>query len=146
MISVSDIKTKIRQITYRLKRDFLAVENIVLIIAIILCLLWTYQSITAMSRNWTLSERLSTEKKSLELLEVEIDTLELENAYYQTEEYQELAARRLAGKQLPGEKMVYLPANSEVAKTKHQPIATKTNEKTYSNVDKWIHFLFPDKF
>lgn len=143
---MSEIKNKVTRTINHLKRDFLAVENIVLVIAIILCLLWTYQSITAMSRNWTLSERLSVEKKSLELLEVEIDTLELENAYYQTEEYQELAARRLAGKQLPGEKMVYLPENSEAAKTKHQTVATKNTEKTYSNLDKWVHFLFPDKF
>lgn len=146
MISVSDIKTKIRQTVHHLKRDFSAVENIVLVIAIVLCLLWTYQSITAMSRNWTLSERLNTEKKSLELLEVEIDALELENAYYGTEEYQELAARRFANKQLDGEKMVYLPENSEAAKTKHRTVATDTSEKTYSNFDKWVHFLFPDKF
>ena len=98
-----------------------------------------------MSRNWTLSERLSAERKSLELLEVEIDTLELENAYYKTEEYQELAARRLANKQLAGEKMVYLPENSEAAKNKYQTVATKTSEKTYSNFEKWIHFLFPDR-
>lgn len=139
------MKNKIKKTIYHLKRDFFAIENVVLMIAIILCLLWTYQSITAISRNWTLSERLSVEKKSLELLEVEIDTLELENAYYQTEEYQELAARRLASKQLPGEKLVYLPENSEVAKTKHQSTA-KPVEKTYSNLDKWAHFLFPDKF
>lgn len=99
-----------------------------------------------MSRNWTLSERLSSEKKSLELLEVELDTLELENAYYKTEEYQELAARRFANKQLAGEKMVYLPENSEAAKNKYQTVATKTHEKTYSNLDKWVHFLFPDRF
>lgn len=146
MISVSTIQQKISHIIYRLKHDYFAIENIVLIIAIFLCLLWTYQSITAMSRNWTLSERLSSEKKSLELLEVEIDTLELENAYYRTEEYQELAARRFANKQLPGEKMVYLPENSETAKNKYQSVATKTREKTLSNFDKWIHFLFPDKF
>ncbi len=140
------MKARVRQTINRFKRDFSAIENIVLVIAIVLCLLWTSQSITAMSRNWTLSERLSAEKKSLELLEVEISTLELENAYYETEEYQELAARRLAGKQLPGEKLVYLPENSEVAKTKHQAAPVKTNEKTLSNFDKWAHFLFPDKF
>ncbi len=65
-----------------MKHDFLTVENVVLIGAIILCLVWTYQSIAAMSRNWELSERLTAERKTLELLNIEVETAELENEYY----------------------------------------------------------------
>ena len=60
-----------------MKRDFFTLENIVLLLAIALCLVWTYQSIAAMSRNWKLSETLITEKKDLELLSVEVEEAEL---------------------------------------------------------------------
>ena len=90
-------------------------ENVVLVLAILLCLVWTYQSVVSMTRNWTLTERLNTEKKTLELLSVEVETAELENEYYESQEYLELAARKLANKQLAGEKMVVLPENSEAA-------------------------------
>ena len=143
IVSVNALKTKLRQLKYNLKHG-LSVENVVLVIAIIMCLTWTYQSVKAMSRNWELTERLNADKKSLELLKVEIETAELENEYYKSEEYQELAARRLLDKKLPGEAMISLPANSEAAKTKHQAAAIIKSEKRYSNFEKWMMFLFPN--
>ena len=41
---MSGVKTKLRQIKYKMKHDFLTVENVVLAIAIILCFIWTFQS------------------------------------------------------------------------------------------------------
>lgn len=138
------LKTKLRQFKYNLKHGAFSIENIVLVLAIIMCLTWTYQSVKAMSRNWELTERLNSDKKSLELLKIEVETAELENEYYKTEEYQELAARRLAGKQLPGEHMIYLDPNSEEAKTKHQTATIVKGEKNYTNFEKWMLFLFPN--
>ncbi len=135
---------KLRQFKYKLKHDFLTIENIVLVFAIVLCLVWTYQSIVAMSRNWELSERLTTERKALELLKVEVEAIELENEYYKTEEYQELMARKYLDKKLPGEKMVVMPNNSEVARNKYQQNVNETKEKTYSNFEKWMVYLFPN--
>ena len=127
-----------------MKHDFLSVENVVLMLAIFLCLMWTYQSITAMSRNWGLTERLTTEKKTLELLSVEVETAELENEYYKSDEYQELLARRVLDKQLPGEKLVVMPGNSEGAKNKHKTTTiTEKKDKDYSNIEKWMMYLFP---
>lgn len=143
MVSMSGVKTKIRQLKYKLRHDFFTMENVVLFLAIILCLVWTYQSILAMSRNWELSERLTAEKRTLELLEVEVEMAELENAYYNTDEYQELMARRYLDKKLPGEKMVVMPENSEKAKNKYQKAESKEQEKTYSNFEKWMSYLFP---
>ncbi len=134
-----------RKLKYRLKHGFFSIENVVLLIAIVMCLTWTYQSIEAMSRNWELTDRLNTDKKSLELLKVEVEAAELENEYYTTNEYQELAARRLANKQLPGENMVALPENSEAAKNKHKVVAVVKEEKEYSNVEKWWMYLFPKR-
>lgn len=145
MISMNVIKTKCRRLVYKLKHDFLSVENVVLMLAIFLCLMWTYQSITAMSRNWGLTERLTTEKKTLELLNVEVETAELENEYYKSDEYQELLARRVLDKQLPGEKLVVMPNNSEEAKNKHKTATiTEKKDKDYSNIEKWMMYLFPN--
>lgn len=142
---MNGIKTALRKLKYRMKHGFFSIENVVLLIAIVMCLTWTYQSIEAMSRNWELTDRLNTDRKSLELLKVEVEAAELENEYYTTNEYQELAARRLANKQLPGENMVALPENSEAAKNKHKVVAVVKEEKEYSNVEKWWMYLFPHR-
>lgn len=140
---MSGLGSKVRRLRYRLKHG-LSIENLVLAVAVVMCLVWTYQSITAMSRSWELTERLTTERRNLELTKLEVEMMELENEYYASGEYQELMARKNAGKQLPGEHMVYLPENSEAAKNKHAVVvAAEVEKKEYSNFDKWMQFLFP---
>ncbi|MBR3253289.1 hypothetical protein IKF85_01040 [Candidatus Saccharibacteria bacterium] len=141
---MSGVKTKLRQFKYKTKHDFLTIENVVLAIAILLCFIWTFQSIKAMSRNWELSEQLTAEKKKLELLEIEVEAAELENEYYKSEEYQELIARRQLDKKLEGENMVVMPENSEKARNKYKGSTTEVVEKQYSNFEKWMRFLFPN--
>ena len=145
MISMNKIKTLFRRIQYRLKHGFFTVENVVLMIAILLCFTWTYKSVEAMSRNWELSELLNAERRSLELISIETQMAELENEYMNTNEYQELLARKLANKQLAGEHMVYLPENSEAAKNKHKKTAMETVKTEYSNFEKWMMYLFPTR-
>ena len=130
---------------YKTRHDFLTVENVVLILAIVLCLAWTYQTIAAMSRNWELSERLTEERKKLELVSLEVEAAELTNEYYKSNEYQELMARRNLDKQLDGEHLVVMPENSEAAKTKHKDEvkAVTIEEPEYSNFEKWMMYLFP---
>ena len=139
MISMS-VKDNLRRTKFRLKRDFFTLENIALLLAIVLCLVWTYQSIVAMSRNWKLSETLITEKKELELLNVEVEAAELENEYYKTNEYQELMARKILDKKLSGENMVILPDNSEEAKNKHRVVKVEKQENSQTikiDIDKY---------
>lgn len=143
MVSMNKIKTIFRRLRYKLKHDFLTIENVVLIGAIVLCLVWTYQSVAAMSRNWELSEKLTAERKALELLNIEVETAELENEYYKSNEYQELMARRQLDKKLPGENMVVMPENSDTAKNKHKEVVEEKEEQNYSNFEKWILYLFP---
>ena len=141
---MNKLKTWVRRIKFWFKHDFLTVENVVLMFAIVLCLVWTYQSISAMSRNWDLSEKLTAERRELERVNVEVETAELENEYYKSPEYQELLARKNMDKQLPGEKMVVMPENSEDAKNKHKDtVEVSPAEKEYSNFEKWMKFLFP---
>jgi len=141
---MNGVKTKLRRLKYWLKHDFTSIENVVLVVAIVMCLVWTYQSIEAMSRNWGLVERLNSDRKSLELLEIAVETAELENEYYETDEYKELAAKKFAGKQVTGEHMVYLPENSEAAKNKHKTVITMEKEREYTNFEKWMMYLFPN--
>lgn len=139
---MSKIGDMIRKLKYRIRHG-VSIENAILVVAVLMCLVWTYQSITAMSRNWELSERLIAAKKELELVSVEVEAAELENDYYRTDEYQELLARKFLDKQMAGEKMVILPENSEEAKNKYKKSETVAPEKTYSNFEKWMNFLFP---
>ncbi len=141
---MSGMGTSVRRFIYKVRHDFFAVENVFLVAAIVLCLVLTYQSIMAMSRNWELSERLGAERKQLELLEIEAETSQLENDYYRTEEYQELLARKYLDKQLPGENMVVLPKNTDAARNKHRVEQKVVVEKTLSNFEKWMIYLFPD--
>lgn len=140
------IKNKIRRVKYDLGHGVFSFENVVLIIAVLLCFFWTYKTIESMSRNWELSEELSVKSRELELLKLETQAAELENEYYSSNEYQELLARKLANKQLAGEKMVYLPENTEVAKNKYKvEEKLEVEEKEYSNFEKWMMFLFPSR-
>lgn len=145
MLNMS-ISGNLRRLKYKLKHDFFSIENVVLVIAIVLCLVWTYQSIAAMSRNWELSERLTAERKQLELISLEVEMTELENEYYKTQEYQELVARKNLDKKLEGENLVVMPENSETARNKHREenrLATLSQEQEYSNFEKWMMYLFP---
>lgn len=142
---IDKVRTVFRRINYRLHHGFFTLENTAMLLAIFLCLMWTFQSIEAMSRNWELSERLGEERRSLELLKIETQMAELENEYYRSDEYQELLARKTAGKQLPGEHMVAMPENTEAAKNKHQQKEVAEEKKEYSNYDKWMMFLFPSR-
>ncbi len=113
-------------------------------VAVSMCLIWTWGAISAMSRNWALEQRLTSRRQELALLQLEIDALELENKYYASEEYQELAARAKQNKIGEGETLIYLPENSDYAKSKHTEIVT-TEEETAeepSNFEQWFSFIF----
>lgn len=141
---MGEIKNIFRRVNYRFRHDFFTIENVVLILAIFLCLIWTYQSIVAMSRNWELSERLTTERKNLELVTVEVEMAELENEYYKSNEFQELMARRDLDKKLEGENMVVMPENSSEARNKYKASLTEKEEIGRSNFEKWMLYLLPN--
>ena len=139
-----DLKTKLRKTSYWLKHDLLVFDNIVIIVAAICCLVWTWGSISSMTRNWSLAQEVASREREKALLELEVETLELENEYYLSAEYQEIAARKYQGKMLAGETMIYLPPNSEAAKNKHKTQATDpaSAASEMSNFEQWYTFLF----
>lgn len=144
---MSEFKTKIRKAQYWIKNELFTYERVVLVVAATCCLAWTWGSIDAMTRNWSLAQELMSRQREKAILELEVETLELENEYYQSREYQELAARKYQSKMLAGETMVYLPDNSETAKNKHKTAPADSAESniattTMSNVEQWLAFLF----
>ena len=144
-INMSELKTKLRKTQYWLKHDMFVFDNIVIIVAAACCLMWTWGSISAMTRNWTLSQELIERERQKALLELEVETLELENEYYHSNEYKELSARKYQNKKLPGETMIYLPANSEAAKAKHDNINntdSAVDTPQLANFEQWMAFLF----
>ena len=135
------IKTQLRRFRYYTKKDFLTIHNIATISAVILGLVFTYNAVTATTRNWQLEQKLKETTLRSEKLKLEVETLDLEQKYYNTEEYQEIMAREKQGMMLEGETMVILPENSEKAINKYSDIDQKANKKR-SNFDEWLDFLF----
>ena len=135
------VKTQLRRLSYFTKRDFLTVHNIATAAAIILGLVFTYNAVTATTRNWQLEQKLKERSLESAKLQIEVDTLTLEKQYYNTDEYQEIMARKKQNKMLEGETMVILPNNTEKAKTKYSDIDNKTDQKR-GNFEEWLDFLF----
>ena len=141
---MGELKTKLRKTQYWLKHDLFVFDNVILFIALALCLIWTWGAISSMSRNWVLAQELMNREREKALLELEVETLELENEYYLSKEYLELAARKYQGKMLPGETMVYLSKNSESTDLPSSgvvPTPSVTTTAT-SNFEQWLKFLF----
>ncbi len=137
------LKTRLRRLYFRIKHDYFSFDNVVFFIAIVTCFIWTYSSLSAMSRNWELSQKISARKRELALLEYEVEVMEMENAYYRSAEYQELSARAKQNKILDGEKLVYLPENSEDARKKYEAKSEDAATTTEpSNFSQWMSFLF----
>ena len=134
------IKTKLRRVKYYTKKDYLTVHNIAAAAALILGLVFTYNAITATTRNWQLEQKLKEITLQSEKLKLEVETLQLEQKYYDTDEYKEIMAREKQGMMLEGETMVILPDNTETAKTKYFEIDEPQKKRT--NLDEWLDFLF----
>ena len=81
------VKTQLRRLSYFTKRDFLTVHNIATAAAVILGLVFTYNAVTATTRNWQLEQKLKERSLESAKLQIEVDTLTLEKQYYNTVSY-----------------------------------------------------------
>ncbi|MCL2869481.1 hypothetical protein FWF48_01565 [Candidatus Saccharibacteria bacterium] len=138
-----NLKTNIRKIKYRLKHDWLTINNVVTLVALLIAFNWVWSSISTMQRNYELQKRVDDKKRQLTVLQLETATLEYERNYYKTNEYQELAAREKLGLAWPGEHMLITPTSTDTT-TNESEIApsTSTVERKKSNFVQWINFLF----
>ncbi len=138
------LEVKSRRLKAKILQEILVPERIVLAVIPIILVFWMINSVTNMSKNWGLQQEVIEREVELSYLNLEVENYELENQYYASEEYQELAARRLQNKKIKDEVLVYLPKNSERARTKHRAATNEENriKNEKSNLDQWLSFLF----
>lgn len=132
-----------RRIIYRLRHDYLNVNNVVILVAFLIATSFVWGSLSAMQSNYTLQREVDLKKQQLEIAKLETENLELQQQYYTTAEYQELALRDRAGLAFPGERQLILPPNSQKAIDADKPavIAARTPAST-TNLEQWVNFLF----
>ena len=128
-----------KRLTYRLRQDYLTLNNIVFVAALLIALNWTWSSIEVMQQNYALQQSVDAKRQQVALEELFVETLELESRYYTTLEYQELAVRQRLGKGMPGERMVIVPS-TEAASADEDSVRTTPPEP--SNFQEWMNFLF----
>lgn len=133
------IQTKLKPIIYRLRKDYLTLNNIVIAIALLIALNWTWNSIQTMQQNYELQQLVDSKRRQLTLEELRVATLELEGRYYDSLEYQELAVRERLGKGMPGERALIVPSTDREVST--APVV-KAQQAKSSNFQEWMNFLF----
>lgn len=131
-------KINIKKIIYHIRWRYLTLNNVVLAIAFIIGINWTWGSIEMMQRTYTLQRSLDLKQREQRVAELEVTTLEYEQNYYQSSEYKELAARQHLGLADPGEKVLILPPNTPIEIT--EKVYTQ-EEKAPSNFKQWMNFL-----
>ena len=128
----------LKRLLYRVQRDYLTVNNIVIVAAALLAISWAWGSIESMQQNYELQRAVDNKKQQLEVEKLKVALLNYEAKYYESEEYQELAVRQRLGKGIPGEKQLIVPSTDTTNPA--QNIAT--NPQPVSNFQQWMNFLF----
>ena len=136
------LHTQSKRLLYRLRRDFLTLNNVVIVVALLIALNWTWNSIEVMQQNYELQQSVDAKRRQVELERLRVDTLQLESKFYTTLEWQELAVRERLGKGMPGEHALIVP--STVTNDEQAPEQTTTAPDD-SNFQQWLRFLFGGK-
>ncbi len=139
-------KINIRKFIYHVRHKYLTFNNLVILTAFLIAAGWVWGSLQVMQRNYGLQKEVDQKRRELQLADLQKQSLQLQQRYYQTDEYRELAAREALGLVMPGEKLLILPANSQVAKdADKKPVtssAAATPQDKTSNMEQWLNFLF----
>lgn len=133
-------KTTFKRLFYRLRHDYLTLNNMVVGVAFLIALSWVWGSIEAMQKNYSLQQALDDKKRQVQLEELRVALLEFESKYYQSSEYKDLAVRQRLGHGTPGEKQLIVPSTDRPAATKTDTSAATL--KSDSNFQQWLTFLF----
>lgn len=139
-------KINIRKIIYHIRHDYLTMNNVVMVVALIIGASWVWGSIGMMQRNFALQKEVDSRKREMLVAELEVKSLEFEQKYYKSTEYQELAVRERLGLVRTGEKALFLPPNSVAAQTADEQLkdnrASTKKIQEVGNLQQWVNFLF----
>jgi cell division protein FtsB len=140
---------KLKRLSYKLRHEYLTMNNIVLAVAAVIAISWAWASVQAVQRNYTLQREVDDKRRQQQLVELQTQNLQYEQRYYKSQEYLALEAKRRLGLAEPGEKVLILPPNSEAAKAvdaePNQSLASNRTANPPSPFEQWINFLFSDK-
>ena len=128
----------LKRLLYRVQRDYLNINNVVIVAAALLAISWAWGSIESMQQNYELQRAVDNKKQQLEVEKLKVALLSYEAKYYESEEYQELAVRQRLGKGIPGEKQLIVPSTDTTNPTQN----TATTPQPISNFQQWMNFLF----
>ena len=137
-------KINIRRIFYRIKNDYMTLNNAVILVAFIIAANWVWGSLGVMQKNFTLQKELDDKSRQLIVAQLDNENAKLEQRYYKTDEYKELAVRERLGLVTPGESVLILPSNSQaVIDSDNATQVTSTPQiPPISNFNQWMNFLF----
>jgi cell division protein FtsB len=133
--------TKFKKLYYRLKHQYLTMNNIVVGVALLLAASWAWGSIGLMQRNYGLQRDVDAQRRQAEVLELEVANMRYQQNYYNSDEYKDLAARQHLGLASEGEKVLMLPPNTEAAKRDDAPAVQQALSAPPTNLEQWIDFL-----
>jgi type II secretory pathway component HofQ len=138
-------KINIRKIYYHVRHRYLTMNNVVVGVALVIGAGWAWGSVGMMQRNYELQKNVDSKSREAQLAELEVQSLKYEQRYYQSREYQETAVRERLGLAAQGEKVLYLPPNTQAARSADALLAEKApaaSPKSEGNFQQWMNFLF----
>lgn len=140
-------KINIRRIIYRIRHDYLTLNNAIILFAAIIAISWVWGSLEVMQKNYKLQKSLDDRSRQLIVSQLDTASAQLQQRYYQTEEYKELAVRQYLGLVKPGESVLILPANTQMAKNIDKDVLAASKQSQLeatptSNFTQWMNFLF----
>jgi hypothetical protein len=139
-----------RRFLYHARYEYLTMNNVVLAVAAVIAISWSWASVQSVQRNYTLQREVDDKHRQQKLLELQTENLKYEQRYFKSREYQTLEAKRRLGLAEPGEKLLILPPNSAAtlaadAADKAADTALPAEAPPPAPLQQWMDFLFGAK-
>ncbi len=135
-------KIAFKRLLYRLRHDYLTLNNIVIAAAFLIALSWAWGSVEVMQRNYQLQQSVDSKRRQVEIEKLRVSLLTYEEKYYQSDEYIDLAVRQRLGLGAPGEQQLITPSTDTAAPSAARPAQHNQANYPRSNLQQWLDFLF----
>jgi cell division protein FtsL len=138
---MNSLPLKFKRLLYRVRHDYLTLNNVVVGVALCIALSWAWGSISAMQRNYELQQMVDRKRQQVELETLRVTLLEYESKYYESAEYLDLAVRQRLGLGSPGERQIIVGSTDDTT-PETSTARTASEAQKESNFQQWMNFLF----
>ena len=138
---MNSLPLKFKRLLYRVRHDYLTLNNVVVGVALCIALSWAWGSISAMQRNYELQQMVDRKRQQVELETLRVTLLEYESKYYESAEYLDLAVRQRLGLGSPGERQIIVGSTDDTTPEAFTARTISEPQKE-SNFQQWMNFLF----